>query len=147
LRTDSSPQTLWVNRLLVVDAIGLLLFLFGMQPGLLGLPHRPGFGYFKILVFLTALAVITLSSYAVARLMRREDHAPSLFQDVGARLMATGYFLAAFSSNVDLIGLGSERFPQPMHFGYLQSSGLVLGVVIILVGLLAYYPRKKNNPS
>ncbi|MGA2820309.1 MAG: hypothetical protein ABSF61_06610 [Anaerolineales bacterium] len=145
MRTDSSPKTRWVNRLLVGDAIGLFLFLFGMQPGLLGLPHRPGFGYFKILVFLTGLAVIALASYAVATLMRREDHAASLFQDVGARLMATGYFLAAFSSIVDLIGLGSERFPMPMHFGYLQSSGLLLGVLIILVGLLAYYPRQKKQ--
>ena len=131
----------WASRVLLVDILGLLVFFVGMQPGILGLHHRPGFGYLKIFVFLSGLAIITLASYAAAVLTRPKGHSPSLFQEVGARLMATGYFLAAFSSIVDLIGLGTERFPQPMHFGLLQSAGLLLGVVLILVGLAACFPR------
>jgi hypothetical protein len=143
--TDVGPHSArWGIRVLLVDLFGLLVFLFGMQPGLLGLHHRPGFGYLKIFVFLSGLAIITLASYAAATLGRPRGHPLTLFQDIGARLMATGYFLAAFSSIVDLIGLGSEHFPQPMHFGLLQSTGLLVGVLITLIGLVAYYPRGKG---
>jgi hypothetical protein len=131
--------------LLVLDALGLLVFLFGMRPSLLGVPYRPGFGYLKIFVFLTGLALVTLASYVIAGLMRREGHSDSLLQNVGARLIATGYFFAALSSMADLIGLGSTPFPHRMIFGIVQSLGLLLGVLIILIGLITYYPRGKQR--
>jgi hypothetical protein len=145
LKVDSRRPRRWVSRLLLLDVAGLLIFLFGMHPSLFGMPYRPGFGYLKVFVFLTGLALVTLSSYVIAGMMRPEGQPASLLQEIGARLVATGYFLAALSSTADLIGLGSEHFPQPMHFGVLQSLGLLVGVLIILIGLLTYYPRGRKR--
>jgi len=134
----ASRSTRLSRWLLVVDVIGLFIFLASVRPGVLGLYQRPGFGYLKISGLLLGLAMITLASYGAATLRRRAGRPPSLMQDVGARLMATGYVLAAFSSLADLLGLGSVRFPSPypMQFGLVRSLGLFLGVLIILIGLI-----------
>ena len=63
--------------------------------------------------------------------------------------MATGYVLAVCSSAADLIGLGSHPLPGPPYFGVLQSVGLIAGILIILIGLILYYPygHKMNPPA
>jgi hypothetical protein len=130
-----------------VDILGLVLFLLGFNPGTFGLDRSRVIGYVQALVFLTGLGLIVLISYIVATLQRRNGHEISLVQDIGARLMATGYVLAAFSSVADLIGLGSEPLPRPPHFGLLQSGGLLLGVLLTLIGLMMTYPRRHPPPS
>ncbi len=137
----------WTRRLIVVDLVGLLLFLLGFNPATFGLDRSRVIGYVQALVFLIGLGLIVLTSYIVVALQRRNGHEISLVQDIGARLMATGYVLAAFSSVADLIGLGSEPLPRPPHFGLLQSGGLLLGVFLTLIGLIMTYPRRRPPPS
>jgi hypothetical protein len=119
----------------LADIVGLFLFLLGVNPATFGLDRSRVIGYVQAIVFLLGLGLIVLVSYVVAALQRRNGEALSLVQDIGGRLMATGYVLAAFSSVADLIGLGSEPLPRPPHFGLLQSGGLLVGVLLTLIGL------------
>jgi len=137
----------WTRRLVLVDIVGLFLFLLGFNPATFGLDRSRVIGYVQAIVFLLGLGLIVLVSYVVATLQRRNGDVLSLVQDIGARLMATGYVLAAFSSVADLIGLGSEALPRPPHFGLLQSGGLLVGVLLILIGLSMFYPRRRPPPS
>jgi hypothetical protein len=61
--------------------------------------------------------------------------------------MGTGFILAVCSSAADLIGLGSHPLPGPPYFGVLQSAGLLTGILIILLGLILYYPYGDTTKS
>jgi hypothetical protein len=129
----------WLTFFLVLDFIGLALFLLGMQPWIFGLDRSPVIGYLQVVVF--------LSSFAMEKLFRPSSQPVTIREDVGARLCATGYVLVAVSSTADLIGLGSHPLPGSPHFGTLQSIGLFFGAAMIVVGLAMYHPRKPKPPA
>ena len=136
----------WTRRLLVVDLVGVALFLLGIHPATFGIDRSPVIGYVQVTVFLFGLGVITLVTYVISWLQRPASPPVTLVQDIGARLMATGYVLSALSSTADLIGLGSEPLPRPPHFGTLQTVGLLVGALVTLVGLIMNYPRPPRQP-
>ncbi|MGB7537817.1 MAG: hypothetical protein WBM17_04700 [Anaerolineales bacterium] len=134
----------WLTFFLVLDFIGLALFLLGMQPWLFGLDRSPVIGYLQVVVFLFGLGCVVLASFAVEKLLRPSDQPVTIREDVGARLCATGYVLVAISCTADLIGLGSHPLPGSPHLGTLQSIGLFFGAAMIMVGLAMYHPRKQK---
>lgn len=137
----------WLAFFLVMDFIGLALFLLGMQPWIFGLDRSPVVGYLQVVVFLFGLGFVVLSSFAMEKLFRPPDQPVTIREDVGARLCATGYVLVAVSSTADLIGLGSHPLPGSPHLGTLQSIGLFFGAAMIVVGLAMYHPRKTKPPA
>jgi len=131
----------WLTFFLVLDFIGLGLFLLGMQPWIFGLDRSPVIGYLQVVVFLFGLGFVVLSSFAIEKLFRPPNQPVTIREDVGARLAATGYVLVAVSCTADLIGLGSHPLPGSPHLGTLQSIGLLFGAAMIMVGLAMYHPR------
>jgi len=131
----------WLTFFLVLDFIGLGLFLLGMQPWIFGLDRSPVIGYLQVVVFLFGLGFVVLSSFAIEKLFRPPNQPVTIREDVGARLAATGYVLVAVSCTADLIGLGSHPLPGSPHLGTLQSIGLLFGAAMIVVGLAMYHPR------
>ncbi len=140
----TNPPTMrprWLTFFLVLDFIGLGLFLLGMQPWIFGLDRSPVIGYLQVVVFLFGLGFVVLSSFAIEKLFRPPNQPVTIREDVGARLAATGYVLVAVSCTADLIGLGSHPLPGSPHLGTLQSIGLLFGAAMIVVGLAMYHPR------
>ena len=137
----------WLAFFLVLDFIGLGLFLLGMQPWIFGLDRSPVIGYLQVVVFLFGLGFVVLSSFAMEKLFRPSNQPVTIREDVGARLCATGYVLVAVSSTADLIGLGSHPLPGSPHLGTLQSIGLIFGTAMIVVGLAMYHPRTPKPPA
>jgi hypothetical protein len=142
--SSHSPHPRWLIIFLVLDFIGLALFLLGMQPWIFGLDRSPVIGYLQVVVFLFGLGFVVLSTYAIHKLLRPPDQPVSIREDIGARLAATGYVLVVVSSTADLIGLGSHPLPGSPHLGTLQSIGLIFGAAMIVVGLAMYHPRKSK---
>jgi len=138
----------WLVIFLVLDFAGLGIFLLGLQPWIFGLDRSPVVGYLQVMVYLFGLGVVVVASFALEYLFRPSGQALTIREDVGARVSATGYVLAAVSCTADLIGLGSHPLPGSPHLGVLQSTGLILGTTMIIVGLAMYHPRrpKKNKP-
>jgi hypothetical protein len=93
------------------------------------------------------LGLVVAASFALEYLFRPPGQILTIREDVGARLSATGYILAAVSCTADLIGLGSHPLPGSPHLGLLQSTGLILGTAMIIVGLAMYHPRKSKRPG
>ncbi|MEW6569004.1 MAG: hypothetical protein AB1449_12730 [Chloroflexota bacterium] len=141
-------QVRWARLWMTLVLIGLLIFAIGVDPDLIGMNRSPIVGFVQIGVWLTGLAVLLLGAYSTVRVVRN-GRANSLRADIGVRLIATGYVLAATASLADFIGLGSHRMPG-VHFGEVQVVGMALGVLTSLLGLILYWPRhpeSKQDPD
>lgn len=138
-------QIRWARRWMTLVLIGLLIFAIGVDPDLIGMNRSPIVGFVQIGVWLSGLALLLIGAYSTVRVVRN-GRPNSLRADIGLRLIATGYVLAATASLADFIGLGSHRMPG-VHFGEVQAVGFALGVVTSLVGVVLYWPRRREPPA
>ena len=130
---------------MTVVLAGLLLFILGVAPDLIGMDRSPVIGFVQVGTWLTGLAILLLGAYFAVRVIRNGLE-NTLISEVGSRLIATGYVLVAAASLADFIGIGSHPLPN-IYFGPLQVVGVVLGTLISLVGVLLYWPRRVSQPS
>ena len=131
------------RRWMTIVLIGLLFFLVGIQPDLIGMNRSQTVGFVQIGVWLFGLALILLAASATVRVVRN-GKPTSLLADIGLRLIATGYVVAATASLADFIGVGAQRMPF-IFFGPVQMIGLVSGVVLSLLGVILYWPRQAKE--
>jgi hypothetical protein len=128
----------WARRWMTITLMGLFIFLIGVEPDLLALDRSPTVGFVQIGVWLFGLAILLLGAYASVRVVRN-GRPNSLRADIGVRLIATGYVVAAVASLADFLSIGSHHMPN-VYFGPIQTLGLILGVLTSLVGVLFYWP-------
>lgn len=138
----SPRQVRWARIWMTLVLIGFLILVIGVDPDLIGMNRSPVVGFVQIGVWLTGLALLLVGAYSTVRVVRN-SRPNSLRADIGLRLIATGYVLAATASLADFIGLGSHPMPA-VHFGEVQVAGFALGVVTSLVGLVLYWPRRRD---
>jgi hypothetical protein len=127
--------------------VGLAVFVIGVYPDVVGLDRSPVVGFVQIGVWLAGLAVVLLGAYSAVRVVRNSR--PSTLQsEIGLRLIATGYVVAATASLADFMGIGSHSLPL-LYFGPVQIAGLILGAVLCIIGLLLFWPRRprKKGPD
>jgi hypothetical protein len=124
---------------MTLTLLGLLVFLIGLNPDLVGMNRSPAVGFVQVGVWLTGLAIALLGAYGALRVVRNGRQA-TLLNSVGLRLAATGYVIAGAASLADFIGIGSHTM-RSLVFGKIQVAGLVVGVLLIVIGLILYYPR------
>jgi uncharacterized membrane protein len=130
---------------MTLTLLGLLVFLIGLNPDLVGMNRSPAVGFVQVGVWLVGLGVALIGGYAALRVVRN-GRPTTLLSDVGLRLAATGYVIAGAASLADFIGIGSHTI-RALVFGKIQVAGLVVGVLLILVGLTLYYPRARREPA
>jgi hypothetical protein len=123
--------------------VGLLIFIIGINPNLLGLDRSPVVGFVQIGVWLTGLAVLLLGATLTIRVVRN-NHPNSLRSEIGVRLIATGYVFSVAASFADFLGIGTHNLPT-ISYGPLQVGGLVFGVVVSLLGVVLYWPSKQRK--
>jgi hypothetical protein len=142
MRALNRLQTRLARLWMTVMLIGLLIFMVGIQPDLIGMNRSITVGFVQIGVWLTGLAILLVAAYSTVRVIRN-GKANSLRADIGIRLIATGYVVAAVGSLADFIGVGAHRMPI-IHFGYIQMIGLVTGVLLSMLGVILYMPWTKE---
>ncbi|HHH81426.1 MAG TPA: hypothetical protein ENL35_00385 [Chloroflexi bacterium] len=133
------------RRWMTVVLLGLLIFIIGVEPDLIGMDRSPVIGFVQIGTWLAGLALLLVAAYATVRVIRN-GKPTSLRADIGVRLIATGYVVAAAASLADFIGLGAQRLPD-ITFGPVQVIGLAVGVMLSLLGLILYWPRRSPAES
>ncbi|MFP3852718.1 MAG: hypothetical protein ACLFWD_00340 [Anaerolineales bacterium] len=134
-------QIRWARRWMTLALIGLLLFLIGLEPDFIGMDRSPVVGFVQIGVWLVGLALLLLGATLAVRVIRN-GQATSLRADIGLRLIATGYVVAASASLADFISIGAHSMPF-IHFGPVQTLGLVVGIITSLLGVVLYWPFGK----
>ena len=149
---ELAPQPYSVRRIrvgLIVTMIGLVLFILGAKPDIFTLDRSPVIGFIQIAVFEIGLAVICLGGYISLMALWRRDQ-PSIMADFGIRLVATGYLIAVFTGMADIFGFGSHLLPGVPYFGPVQSTGVLIGELIIAIGLIMLIPTpalKNGSPA
>lgn len=133
-----------------VVILGFLIFTLGVDPGLFRLDRSPVVGFVQIAVFLVGLAFICFGGFlALNTLWNGEEK--TIPADIGFRLVATGYVIAAASGMADVFGFGSQPLPDIPYFGPWQASGVMLGQVMIAFGFFLAAPRRvkpaNNQPE
>ncbi|MEE9513114.1 MAG: hypothetical protein V3V46_03465 [Anaerolineales bacterium] len=137
-RLQARLARLWMTVML----IGLLIFMVGIQPDLIGMNRSVTVGFVQIGAWMTGLAILLLAAYSTVRVVRN-GKTNSLRADIGIRLIATGYVVAAVGSLADFIGVGAHRMPV-IYFGPIQMIGLVTGVLLSMLGVILYMPWTKK---
>ena len=143
LTTKRSNLSVRIQIGLAVVVFGFLVFTLGVDPGLFHLDRSPVVGFVQIAVFLVGLALICFGgSLALDTFWNgREKSIPA---DIGYRLVATGYVIAAASGMADVFGFGSQPFPAVPYFGPWQAAGVMFGQVMIAAGFLLLVPKRSK---
>lgn len=139
--TDAPPPEVSPLARLGVALIvaGFFVFVIGLFPAIIRLDVTPGFGALQIVVFLAGIGLMALGGYVYLYATRQRARQRRLRHEVGVRLVATGYVLCVVSAIADLIGIGSQNAPDVTpYFGWAQSSGVLLGMLVIIFGLWLY---------
>ena len=129
-----------LNFSLGLSLSGFFIFLLGADPGLFGLDRNPLIGFVQTTTFSTGLALLCLGGFISFKICQRDGYNQSLAQDIGIRLVATGYLVALISGMADVFGFGTQAWPALPYFGPQQAAGVVLGEAIIAVGFLLFMP-------
>jgi hypothetical protein len=136
-------QAFWIRIWLTFVLIGVTLFVVGINPDLIGMDRSPVVGFVQVGVWLFGMALSLVGAYAAIRVYRN-SRSLSLRAEIGERLVATGYVVAAAASLADFIGIGSDTIPE-LTFGPLQVIGLTVGVLTCVLGLILYWPWKDKH--
>lgn len=126
---------------LLVTLIGFFVFTLGAAPEFYGLDRSPVVGFVQIAVFLIGLGGICIGGYASLNYLWK-GHERSLAADFGLRLVATGYVFAFVSGLADVFGMGSQPWPEIPDFGFWQTTGVIIGQIIIAVGFILLIPPR-----
>ena len=118
---------------------GFFVFVIGIFPDIVRLNLTPGFGIIQIFAFLFGIGLMTLGGYVYAYATRLRARERRLRHDIGVRLIASGYVLCCVSALADILGIGSHNIPESLPvFGLWQSTGVLMGVLVIVFGLFLY---------
>jgi hypothetical protein len=129
---------------LLLFLLGALLSVVSLAAEFLGLDLTPGFGIVQMFQLLIGLTLLTAAGFLHVYGLRPPDAPRSLQADIGVRLALTGLVFAYAAGLADLFGIGTHidpRFDRP-YVGWLQTLGIVLGILSITAGLLLYYTSR-----
>jgi len=122
--------------------LGLFLVVLGAKPEWFHLSLSPAIGLLQLLTFLTGLGLATFGAYLRILAAWHANGPLPTRADLGVRVAATGYVLAAVAALADILGLGSHPNPYAAYFGPWQRAGLALGIVVLLLGFAFAVPWK-----
>ncbi len=133
------PSRIRVRVGLIMTLFGLFIFTVGAKPDWFGWDRSPVVGFVQISVFLLGLAIICLSGViSLSALWKGTQR--SIVADIGMRLVATGFVISVFAGMADVFGMGSQPLPQIPYFGPWQSTGVLIGQIVIAIGFLMLIP-------
>jgi hypothetical protein len=129
--------------------IALVLIIIALTADLSGVDRTPGFGMIQMVLFLLGVTFLTFGIFVYLRGLHPVTK--SLQASIGTRLAATGLMFAYVAGLADLFSIGTHPHPDygRPFVGWLQISGIGLGIFSILLGILLYYTssRIQENSS
>jgi hypothetical protein len=135
-------QKNWILRFALLGVVGVIAFVIGIDPALIGMNITPGIGVTQMSLWLAGLGAVLIGGFAAVRIVRN-GRPNSLRADIGMRMIATGYVFSAVASLADYLGIGTQHFPK-LSFGTVQIIGLIFGIAVSLIGLIIYWPWGKE---
>ncbi len=115
---------------ITIGALGIVIALIGLFPGIIGLETTAGIGVLQVLVILLGFSVLFTGAYLFARQAFYAGMKSTLAQDIGLRLTLTGLLIAAAAGLADVLGFGSHPSSSATRplLGHLQAVGFISGI-------------------
>jgi len=125
---------------IALGALGTVLTLMGLFPGVTGINPSRGIGIVQIFTMLMGFALLIAGALIYVKFTFYVGHPANFAQQIGVRLALTGLLFAAMSGTADIVGFGSHGSAtntQPL-FGMLQAIGIIGSFIIAALGVLIY---------
>lgn len=125
---------------IAVGALGVVLALMGLFPGMTGAVDTPGMGVVQVFMILVGYGLLTFGALIYIKFMFYTQTPDNLPQQIGVRLALTGLLFAGLAGLADFLGFGSHTRNDTgdIFFGYWQAFGLLLSFGVTSVGVLMY---------
>jgi hypothetical protein len=123
-----------------MGALGVVITLIGLFPGIIGLEAAEGVGVLQVLVILLGFSILFTSAYLFAKKAFYSGQPTTLAQDIGIRLTMTGLLIAGAAGLADVLGFGSHPSTptsRPM-LGRLQAVMFLGGILLASSGVAIY---------
>jgi len=115
---------------ITVGALGIVITLIGLFPGIVGLEAAAGVGVLQVLVILLGFSILFSSAFFFAKKAFYDGQPATLAQEIGIRLTLTGLLIAGAAGLADVLGFGSHpSTPDSRPFlGRLQAIVFTGGI-------------------
>lgn len=138
-KTATNGELRW--RLgLALAGVGWGVYLLGIRPNWFGLETAPGIGLVQTMVFVAGWLIFCLGAGVAGLAFWPQGDELPWRADIGVRLIATGALIVVVAALADVFGFGSHPWPERPSFGPWQRAGMLLGMAVTLVGVLALWP-------
>jgi hypothetical protein len=125
---------------IAVGALGVVLTLMGLFPGVTGLEPASGIGTVQIFIILVGFALLIFGALVYVKSTFYSHAHGTLAQQIGVRLAMTGLLFAAMTGLADPLGFGSHLRTEnsDTFFGIWQAAGVIGGFMIASLGVVLY---------
>jgi hypothetical protein len=123
-----------------IGALGAMVILMALFPGVTGLAPTPGLGLIQLFVFLVGYSWFIFGALFYVKFAYYPGEKSTLMQQIGTRLAFTGLVLATMAALPDALGFGSHGVgtEEGSYFGPLQAAGVLGGFFMSCIGVLVY---------
>jgi hypothetical protein len=125
---------------ITLGALGVVLTLMGLFPGVTGLRPAAGIGPMQIFAILGGFTLLIAGALIYVKFTFYPFQSANLAQQIGYRLGFTGLLLAYTTGLADILGFGSHPLGESggMVFGTLQAVGVMGGFLMAAFGVMLY---------
>ena len=125
---------------IVLGALGFVLLVMGLFPGVVGRPPTPGVGLVQLLLILIGFGLLVMGALLYVKFTFFTTVPSNLVQQIGSRLGLTGIVFAAICGLADVLGFGSNGtiVAGDIVIGRLQIAGIIGSFFISSIGVLIY---------
>lgn len=134
---------------IAIGALGVVLMMMGLFPGVTGLDPTPGIGITQVFALLLGFSWFIIGALIYVKYTFYLHSRSNLTQQIGTRLSMTGLVLAAMTGLADVLGYGSHgpEFDTADVLGELQAAGIILSYTIACLGVLVYAVGGSPGPE
>lgn len=126
---------------IVISALGGVLMLMGLFPGVTGITPGEGIGIVQFVSLVIGAALLNLGAMLYVKHTLYIGRTANLTQQICLRLSLTGIVLAAFTGLADYLGFGShvlELGSPQVFFGPIQAGAVLVFLLLACLGVLLY---------
>lgn len=125
---------------IALGALGVMLCLMGLFPGVTGAQPTIGIGLVQVVMVLFGYTLLVLGALTYLKFTFYLEVPSTLVQQIGIRLALTGILFAALAGLADILGFGTHIRDDvaDIFFGQLQLIGILASFGLSSIGVLVY---------
>lgn len=135
---------------ITIGALGIVIVLIGLFPGITGVKTTPGIGVLQVLIILLGFCILFTGAYLFVKKAFYSGMPTTLAQDIGIRLTLTGLVIAGAAGLADVLGFGSHPSTPTSRplMGRLQTLAFIGNILVASSGVVIYAlfgPHPQNS--